>query len=78
MQIDWLRLLLLLSPIFLIQLALGIYALVDLAHRTHVRGSRGVWAALLIVTALTMPTGIIISGLYLAWGRHAEAPDDTD
>jgi hypothetical protein len=27
----------------------------------------------LIVTAFTIPSGIIVSGVYLAWGRHAEA-----
>jgi len=27
----------------------------------------------LIVTLFGFPTGIIVSGIYLAWGRHAEA-----
>jgi len=78
MQINWLRLLLLLSPILLIQLVLCIYALVDLSRRQHVRGSRVLWAVLLAVTALGMPTGIIVAGLYLAWGRELEAEDDSD
>jgi hypothetical protein len=63
---------LLLSPILLIQLGLVIYALVDLARRTKTRGPRWAWALGLIVTAFGLPTGIIVSGIYIAWGRHAE------
>jgi uncharacterized membrane protein YhaH (DUF805 family) len=63
---------LLLSPIFLIQLGMVIYALIDLARRARTRGPRWAWALGLIVTALGFPTGIIVSGIYLAWGRHAE------
>jgi heme/copper-type cytochrome/quinol oxidase subunit 2 len=68
-----LNLALLVSPIFLIQLVMAIYALVDLARRAKTRGPRWAWALGLIVTALGIPTGIIVSGIYLAWGRHAEA-----
>jgi len=78
MEFNWLRLLLLLSPVLLVQLAVCIYALVDLSRRQHVRGSRGLWAGLLIITALGLPTGIIVAGLYLVWGRNVEAPDDSD
>jgi hypothetical protein len=68
-----LNLVLLLSPIFLIQMAMAIYALVDLSRRAKTRGPRWAWALGLIVTALAVPGGIIVSGIYLAWGRHAEA-----
>jgi heme/copper-type cytochrome/quinol oxidase subunit 2 len=67
-----LNLLLLVSPIILIQLGMVIYALIDLTKREKTRGPRWAWALGLIVTALAMPTGIIVSGVYLAWGRHAE------
>jgi len=68
-----LNLVLLLSPIFLIQMAMAVYALVDLSRRAKMRGPRWAWALGLIVTALAVPSGIIVSGIYLAWGRHAEA-----
>ena len=63
---------LLLSPIVLVQLAMVIYALIDLVKRKKTRGPRWAWALGLVVTALGIPTGIIVSGVYLAWGRHAE------
>ncbi len=68
-----LNILLLLSPIFLIQLGLVIYALIDLSQRTKMHGPRWAWALGLIITAVGFPTGIIVSGVYLAWGRHVEA-----
>jgi len=68
-----LNLVLLLSPVFLIQVGMTVYALVDLARRTKTRGPRWAWALGLIVTLFGFPTGIIVSGIYLAWGRHAEA-----
>jgi len=67
-----LNLALLLSPLILIQLGMVIYALVDLARRTRTRGPRWAWVLGLIVTALGFPTGVIVAGVYLAWGRHAE------
>jgi hypothetical protein len=73
-----LTLILLVSPILLIQLALAIYALIDLSRRSIVRGQRWVWAAVLIVTAFGLPTGILASGLYLSWGRHTDVEDDQD
>ena len=63
---------LLLSPIFLITLGLAIYALVDLSKRAKTRGPRWAWALGLIVTAISIPAGIVVAGIYLAWGRHAE------
>jgi hypothetical protein len=67
------NLLLLLSPIILIQLGLAVYSLVDLSRRTLVHGPRWLWAVGLIITALAVPTGIILSALYLVWGRQVEA-----
>lgn len=68
---------LLLLPILLIQLGLVVYALVDLSRRAQVRGQRWAWGAGLVLTALALPTGIIIAGLYLAWGRHVEVQNDS-
>ena len=68
-----LNLALLVSPIFLIQVGMAVYALIDLKRRTKTRGPRWAWALGLIVTAFAVPSGIIVSGVYLAWGRHAEA-----
>jgi len=68
-----LNLVLLVSPIFLIQIGMAVYALIDLKRRTKTRGPRWAWALGLIVTAFAVPSGIIVSGVYLAWGRHAEA-----
>lgn len=67
------NLLLLASPIFLIQLGLATYALVDLAKRKLTRGPRWLWAALLVLTSLAIPSGFIVIALYLLWGRQVEA-----
>jgi len=72
------QLLLLLAPIFLIQLGFAIYALVDLSRRKQVRGMKWIWAVILAVTIFAIPTGIIASGIYLAWGRNVEVEDDPD
>jgi hypothetical protein len=64
---------LLLSPVFLIQVGMAVYALIDLSRRAKTRGPRWAWALGLIVSTFTLPSGIIVSGIYLAWGRHAEA-----
>lgn len=73
-------LLLLLSPIFLIQLGLAIYSLLDLSRRTAVHGPRWIWAVLMIFSAFAMPSGIIVSAVYLAWGRKPgmESENDSD
>ena len=68
-----LNLVLLISPIILIQVGMVVYALVDLRRRAKTRGPRWAWALGLIVSIFTLPSGIIVSGIYLAWGRHAEA-----
>jgi Zn-dependent protease with chaperone function len=74
---DFLKLLLLLSPVFLIQLGLAIYALVDLSRRKNIRGKRWAWTLALVLSALALPSGIILSALYLTWGRNIEAQNDT-
>jgi cytochrome c oxidase assembly factor CtaG len=68
-----LNLVLLLSPIFIIQVGMAVYALIDLKRRAKTRGPRWAWALGLIVAAFAVPSGIIVSGVYLAWGRHTEA-----
>jgi hypothetical protein len=67
---------LLAAPIVLLQLGLAIYALVDLRKRPKMRGPRWLWALALVFTALTLPTGLIVSGFYLAWGRRVEEQND--
>ena len=67
------NLILLISPIFLIQVGLAVYALVDLSRREKMRGPRWAWVLGLILSIFSFPAGIIVSGIYLAWGRHAEA-----
>ena len=61
-----------LVPLVLIQLGMAVYALIDLAKREQTRGPRWLWAVGLVVTALGFPSGVIVSGLYLAWGRNVE------
>ncbi len=72
------RILLLLAPVLLLQLTLAIIGLIDLSRRKAVRGPRGLWLGLLILSMISFPAGVIISGLYLAWGRNVEKPDDLD
>ena len=67
-------LLLLASPIFLIQVGLSIYSLVDLSKRKLTRGPRWLWAVLLVLGAASIPFGLIVNALYLLWGRQVEAP----
>jgi hypothetical protein len=70
--------LLLLAPVLLLQLGLAVYGLIDLSRRKAVKGPRGLWLGLLIISAISFPAGIVISGLYLAWARNVEQPDDLD
>ena len=72
------NLLLLISPILLIQAGIAIYALIDLSKRQVVRGPRWVWGVGLLFTAFALPSGLIISAIYLIWGRHPEGLDDPD
>ncbi len=63
---------LLLSPIVLIQLGLIVYSIVDLIRRPKTRGPRWVWGLILVLFGFTIPSGLIVAGIYLAWGRHGE------
>jgi hypothetical protein len=73
-----LTILLLISPIFLIQLGMAIYCLRDLFRRKAIRGPRLAWVVGLIFSALALPSGILVSVLYLFWGRQTGAEDDDD
>ena len=75
-----LTLILLISPIFIVQVGMVIYSLIDLSRHKALRGPRWAWTVGLILGIFAVPTGIIISGLYLAWGRQTsvEADDDSD
>ena len=68
----FLKILPFLLPIFLIQLGLAIYALLDLKKRLVVHGPRWLWALILIITAFALPTGILASGIYLGLGRQTD------
>jgi len=72
------RLVMLLIPLFLIQAGLSIYALVDLARRKKTHGPRWLWAVLLVLTLFALPTGLIVAGVYLFWGRNEEDGEDGD
>jgi hypothetical protein len=73
-----LTIVLLVSPILLIQLGMVIYALLDLARRKAVRGPRWVWVVALILCIFAVPTGILVSGIYLYWGRQNDGEDGDD
>jgi len=51
-------------PILLLQLALAIYALVDLAKREKTRGPKWMWAIIILFGELIGPV------VYLVWGRE--------
>ncbi len=64
------ELILYLLPVIIIQLALMVYALVDLLRREKVRtGSKALWAAVILLFNLVGPI------VYLAWGRHPSAEE---
>ncbi len=73
-----LTIVLLVSPILLIQLGMVIYALLDLARRKIIRGPRWAWAVGLILTIFAVPSGLLVAGIYLYWGRQNEAEDNDD
>ena len=56
----------------LIQLAVVIYALIDLLKRKKVRGPLPLWVIGLILGIFSFPGGVIIACLYLFWGRRLE------
>ncbi len=63
-------------PILIIQIGMAVYSLFDLSRRSYFHGPRWLWIALLIVSAFAVPSGILVSGLYLAWGRNIEADQE--
>lgn len=73
-----LTIVLLVSPILLIQLGMVLYALLDLSRRKAVRGLSWVWAVALILTIFAVPSGILVAGIYLYWGRQHETEEDDD
>lgn len=75
---DIIRLILLLLPILLIQLGVSIYALVDLTRRKKTHGPRWLWAVLLVITLFALPSGFIVSAVYLIWGRKEDEEDGDD
>lgn len=75
-QQDIINLVLLISPIYLIQLGVVVYALLDLRRRKVVRGERWMWAVVMILTAFALPSGLIVVGIYLVWGRNPDNPSD--
>ncbi len=72
------RLVLLILPILLIQIGVSIFTLVDLAKRKNTHGPRWLWAVLLVITLFTLPTGLIVSAVYLIWGRKEDDEDDRE
>jgi hypothetical protein len=73
---ELLRILLLISPILLIQVGMAVYSFVDLSHRQKVRGPRWAWVLGIVLSMLSVPSGVIVAGLYLAWGRHPKEEND--
>jgi len=76
-QEDIVTLLLLISPILIVQLGVVIYALLDLRKRKKVKGDRWVWGLILILGAFSLPAGLILAAVYLFWGRHPDEPVDS-
>ncbi len=62
----------LLAPIVAIQLVLAIISLMDLSKRAQIHGPRWLWIAGLVISAVAVPSGLLVSGLYLIWGRRVE------
>lgn len=56
------RLILLLSPLVLIQIGLMIAALVDLAKRERVKGPKWVWALVIILVNIIGPIVYFVAG----------------
>jgi uncharacterized protein len=72
------QLMLLVVPLLLLQAGLCLYALSDLIKRKQTRGPRWLWFVLLILTLFAVPTGLIVSAIYLAWARKEEYDDEYD
>lgn len=67
-----------LIPIVLVQIGLFIYAILDLRKRNSFRGSKTLWAVLLVLGFFSVPTGMIIAAIYLLYGRRTGEYDDQD
>lgn len=67
-----------LIPIILVQVGLFIYTILDLRKRESVRGSKTLWAVLLVLGMLSVPTGLIVATIYLLFARLPEEPHDQD
>lgn len=72
------RLVLLILPIFLLQMGVSIYALVDLSRRQKTRGARWMWAVLLVVSMFGVPSGFVVAAVYLIWARKEDEYGDDD
>lgn len=72
------RLVLLILPIFLLQIGVSIYALVDLSRRQKTRGARWMWAVFLVVSMFGVPSGFVVSAVYLIWARKEDDYGDDD
>ncbi|MCU0489097.1 MAG: alpha/beta fold hydrolase [Anaerolineales bacterium] len=75
-QQEIIRLALLILPVLLIQIAISTYALIDLSHRQHTHGPRWLWAVLLAITLVTVPSGLVVSAIYLIWARKEEEEEE--
>ncbi len=58
-----------LVPLIVLELALMVIALVDLARREHVNGRKAVWIPVIVLVQLIGPV------LYLTVGRKERAPE---
>jgi hypothetical protein len=72
------RLVLLILPVLLIQIAISVYALIDLSRRRRTHGPRWLWAALLVITLIGVPSGLIVAAIYLIWARKEDEEDEGD
>lgn len=67
-----------LIPIVLIQVGLFVFAILDLRKRASVRGSKTLWAILLVFGMFSVPTGLIVATIYLLFARLPEDTNDQD
>lgn len=77
-QQEIIRLALLILPVLLIQIAISTYALIDLSRRRRTHGPRWLWAVLLVITLVTVPSGLVVSAIYLIWARKEDEEDEGD
>lgn len=75
-QQEIIRLALLILPVLLIQIAISTYALIDLSRRRRTHGPRWLWVVLLVITLITVPSGLVVSAIYLIWARKEDDEDE--